>query len=107
MQAKGLSMYKKFSFGMAKEDFDSELWEVFNDVERIRNNWRGIWSIPFTKLFSNINPVLAYQANSLIMNIFNDINRKNSIDIKNLINNMFVFSEQAWDKVKQNAEKQL
>ena len=106
LQAKGNSMYKKFSFGRAKNDFSKNAWKAIDDVGCIRNNWKGI-DMPFAKLFSNINPILSYQISSSIINMFKNINRMNDANIKNLIGSMFILSEQAWEEIKKNVKKSL
>ena len=100
LNAKGIFTYKKFSFSMAKKDFKKKYWEVIDYAGSIRRNWKSAGSLPFIGLGSGINPLLAYQLNSRIMDLFKDIKKMNNIDAEYLVENMFRLSEEAWSKVK-------
>jgi len=100
LNAKGIFVYKKLSFEMAKKDFKKEAWEVIDYASSIRRNWKSAGSLPFIRLSSSINPLLAYQLNSGVMDFFNDIKKINNIDTKYLVENMFRLSEEAWNKIK-------
>jgi predicted nucleotidyltransferase len=99
LNAKGIFVYKKLSFEMAKKDFKKEAWEVIDYASSIRRNWKSAGSLPFIRLSSSINPLLAYQLNSRVMDFFKDIKKINNIDTKYLVENMFRLSEKAWNKI--------
>ena len=107
LQAKGILVYKKFSFGIAKKDFKKEDWKVIDEVSSIRRNWKSIGNFPLISLSSRINPLLAYQLNSRVMGLFKNIKKINNINTKYLVENMFKLSENAWDRIKQNENKRL
>ena len=104
LQAKGSLMYKKFSFSKAKKDFDKKTWEVIESVSSLRSNWKKFPTLTFINSYANINPLIYYQINSRIVDIFDGIIKKNNIDRKKLIKKMLDFSEQAWSKIKKNAK---
>ena len=99
LQTRGILVYKKFSFDIAKKDFKKSDWEVIDNVSSIRSNWKEFRVAPLIRLCSNINPLLFYQLNSRLMDFFK---MRNKIYTKNLIENMFNLSEETWSKVKQN-----
>lgn len=107
LNAKGIFLYKKFSFEMAKRDFKKKHWEAIDYAGSARRNWKSAGSLPFIRLSSGINPLLAYQLNSRVMDFFKDIKKINNIDIKYLIENMFRLSEEAWSKVKNANTKKV
>ncbi|MEK6869435.1 MAG: hypothetical protein AABX74_04350 [Nanoarchaeota archaeon] len=105
LQAKGTPTYKKFSFDKAKKDFKEEDWKVVDYVSSLRSDWRSFVTLPLIKPLANINPLLCYQVNAKIIDIFGGVGKKNSIDAKRLVENMFSLSEQAWRKIRKNADK--
>ena len=102
LQANGIIVYKKFSFDIAKKDF-KDSWEVIDDVSSIRSNWKYLGVIPLISLYSKMNPILCYQLNSRIIDLFKDIKKINDINIKNMVESMFKLSEEAWSRIKKNA----
>ncbi|MBS3096846.1 hypothetical protein J4480_05405 [Candidatus Woesearchaeota archaeon] len=100
LQAKGVHIYKKFSFAMAKEDFGKKLWEPIDAVSKIRKDWKTPNEIPFVDRISGMNPLFAYQINSRYWDLFNGIGRLNNIDIKKLLTQMSLLAENAWNKIK-------
>ncbi len=104
LQAKGILVYKKFSFDMAKKDFRKEYWEAIDDITSIRSSWRYSTSTLPIDFGSSVNPLLYYQVNSRVVDLFKDIKKINKIDTKELIGEMLMLSEEAWSKVKKNAK---
>lgn len=100
LQAKGINVYKKFSFNLARKDFDKSLWSPIDTVSGIRMKWKTPNNIPLINLISNVNPLLAYQINSRYWDVFNKINKLNHFNIKKLIIDMHTLSENAWNKIK-------
>jgi hypothetical protein len=100
LQAKGILIYKKFSFDLAKKDFDKRLWNPVDAVSSIRKKWKTPNKISLINLISSINPLLAYQLNSRYLDVFYNINRLNNINMKKLVVEMHALSENAWAKIK-------
>ena len=100
LNAKGIFVYKRLSFEMAKKDFKKEAWEVIDYASSIRRNWKNTGSLPFIRLGSSINPLLAYRLNSRVVDFFKDIKKINNINTKYLVENMFRLSEGAWNRIK-------
>jgi hypothetical protein len=99
LQAKGISLYKKFSFSRARKDFSEDEWAVVREVELIRKRWSfGVRN--FTGGFARINPLLAYRINAKLADFSSDVGKSNSIDTKKIIEKMFHLSESAWEKIK-------
>ena len=101
LQSRGILTYKKFSFGIAKKDFKKEDWRVIEQVSSIRSGWKDYGAMPLADLFSKINPLLYYQLNSRVSDLFKSANK---IDAKNIVNGMFELSEEAWSRVKKDAK---
>lgn len=99
LQAKGIHVYKKFSFDIAKKDFTKENWDIIKKIEKVRSRWVPQKRSIFT-YYSKINPVLAYQLNYRFMDLFDSIVIKNKIDTARIIKAMFKLSEKAWSKIK-------
>ncbi len=99
LQSKGILVYKKFSFGMAKKDFSNEDWKVIDDVGSIRFNWSATAS-PSLPLFSRINPLFYYRASSRLSDLFRNIKKSNKVDEADVIHRMHRLSEKVWDKAK-------
>ena len=104
LQAKGILTYKKFSFGIAKKEFKKSDWEVIEKASSIRSDWKDFGIPPLITPASRTNPLLHYQLNSKVMDM---LNRKNKIDCKSLIENMFKLSEKAWSRIKENAKRRI
>ena len=104
LNAKNIFIYKKFSFDIAKKDFKKKVWRVVDEASAIRRNWKGFGKMSLVSLGSRINPLIAYQLNSRLMDLFNDIAGRNNINTRYLVENMFKLSEEAWSKVKENAK---
>lgn len=105
LQAKGILVYKKFSFDIAKKDFRKDSWKIINNVSSIRSNWKNFGIVPLISLYSKVNPLLCYQLNSRIVDLFKNINKLNNIDTINITENMHELSEEAWSKIKENAKR--
>ncbi len=101
LQAKGILVYKKFSFDIAKKDFKKDIWKIIEEVSSIRSNWKGFGSSRFIQKFSKLNPLLFYQLNSRIMDIFKNTNKDNKINTDKIIKSMFWLSEDAWGRSKE------
>ena len=104
LQAKGNPMYKKFTFDVAKEDFEKEDWQIIDDISSMRRDWKSNGILPFINLFSRINPLLYYQINSRFIDLFKDIKEENKIDINNIAKEMFKLSEVAWRQIKNESK---
>lgn len=102
LQAKGILVYKKFSFELAKKDFRKESWNVIDNASSIRLNWRNSGTMPLIDVYSRANPLLYYQLNSRVVDLFKNTAKINNINTKQLIESMFKLSEEAWSKVKEN-----
>jgi hypothetical protein len=50
------SVYKKYSFDMAKKDFSEEDWEIMDEISEIRENWHYKMNPIKKKLFTITNP---------------------------------------------------
>jgi hypothetical protein len=100
LQAKGIHVYKKFSFAIARKDFDGGLWSPVDEVTNIRKEWKAPGGMPFIETISNINPLLAYQINSKYVDITNSIQRLNNFDIKKIVIGMHALSESALGRIK-------
>ena len=107
LQAKGILVYKKFSFDIAKKEFKKSSWQAINSASSIRSNWKGFGTIPPIHLFSKINPLLYNQLNSRALDLFKDLKKENKIDTKKMIKGIFELSEEAWSKIKENAKKKI
>ena len=104
LQAKGILVYKKFSFGMARKDFSKNPWKIIDDVSHLRSNWKNnSYPVPLG-FFSKINPLVYYQLNSRIMDLFKNAEKINGIDTNNIIKSMYELSEEAWSRTKENAK---
>lgn len=101
LQAKGKSVYKKYSFAIAEKDFSDSEWKAVKHAKSIRGNWKLDGAVPFLKLMSKINPVPAYLLNSRYLGMAKAINE--SIDKKLIINGMRGLMQKAMQKLK--AEK--
>ena len=99
LQAKGMHVYKKFSFAIARKDFDGNLWNPIDAVTNIRKEWKAPSEMPFIKAISNINPLLAYQINSKYWDASHKIERLNYVNTKKLVTGMHALSESALHKV--------
>mgnify|MGYP001388920141 CR=1 FL=1 len=99
LQAKGIHVYKKYSFAKAKKDFEAGEWRVMKGVEKLRNHWKMKNSNIF-KAYEKINPILAGQARARYLDVFKQILSENNVDTKEIIDQMFVLSEKAWTKIK-------
>ena len=99
LQAKGKNVYKKYSFDMAKKDFDDKEWQIIKDVEDVRKNWSKT-KTSFIRNYSKINPLLVYQLNAKFLDYFGNIKNTNKKDVKFLVDSMFELSEKAWKKIK-------
>lgn len=104
LQARGILMYKKFSFDMAKKDFKKDIWKIMDDISSMRLNWKGFKVAPLINSFSELNPLFYYQLNSRVIDLFKDIKKENKIDVRYIVKNMFKFSEEAWRKIKENVK---
>lgn len=100
LQAKGKPMYKKFAFDIAEKDFKKEEWQVIDNVSSIRKNWNSIGVFPLINLFSKVNPLLCYQLNSRMTDLFKNAKKDNRIDMKYITRNMHGLSEEGWSKIK-------
>lgn len=100
LQAKGIHVYKKFSFGIAQKDFDDDLWGPIDAVTDIRKKWKSPSNMPLIETASNINPLLAYQINSKYLDLFHKIEKLNNFDIKKIVVRMHALSESALSKIK-------
>ncbi|MBI2541510.1 nucleotidyltransferase domain-containing protein [Candidatus Woesearchaeota archaeon] len=100
LQAKGMHIYKKFSFAIARKDFDDALWNPIDEVTGIRKKWKSPGEMPLIGAVSGINPLLAYQINSKYLDIFNKIKKCNDFNIKKIITGMYDLSESALKKIK-------
>lgn len=98
LQVKGISLYKKYSFDIAKKDFKKNEWQVIDEVSALRLKWKEYPAMPLIKTFSKANPLLFYQLNSKLIDILNP--NKNKIDTESIIKKMHAFSESAWSKIK-------
>ena len=105
LQASKIIVYKKFSFDIAKKYFKKSDWKVVDEASSIRSSWNNFRVMPLAGQFSRINPLLAYQLNSRISDLFNDIKKANRIDAEKISYNMLRLSEAAWDMVKKDAKK--
>jgi hypothetical protein len=99
LQAKGIHVYKKYSFAKAKKDFELRDWKVMEGVENLRNHWKMKNSNMF-KTYEKINPILAGQVRARYLDVFKQILSENNVDTKEIIDQMFVLSEKAWAKIK-------
>ena len=107
LQAKGMPMYKKFSFSIAKKDFKKEAWRVIDNASSIRLKWKCRGTLALVELFSKTNPLLYYRLNASITDIFWDAKKENRINIDSMAKSMFSLSEEAWNNIKKNAHKKL
>ena len=98
LQAKGISLYKRYSFDIAKKDFKKNEWQVIDEVSALRLKWEGFPIMPPIRTISKINPLLFYQLNSRLVDFLNM--NKNKIDAESIIKGMHTFSESAWSKIK-------
>lgn len=94
--ARGIHAYKKYSFEIAKRDFQKDLWKPILTVEKIRQNWKPLKASPFITQMAEINPLLWYQINSR----FFSISQINNINTKYLIEEMYKTSKYAYLKIK-------
>jgi len=99
LQAKGKNMYKKYSFDIAKKDFNRDNWQIIKEVENIRKSWPKT-KTSFIKNYSGINPLLAYQLNAKCLDYLGDTKNTDKKDVKFLVDGMFKLSEKAWEKIK-------
>tara|TARA_Y100000294_G_scaffold177259_1_gene202059 strand:- start:3921 stop:5168 length:1248 start_codon:yes stop_codon:yes gene_type:complete len=97
LEAKGIHVYKKHSFGIVKKDFKKDLWKPILTVEKIRQNWKPLKALPFITQMAEINPLLGYQINSRFFNI----SQINNINTKYLIEEMYKTSKYAYIKIKE------
>lgn len=104
LQAKGILVYKKFSFGIAKKDFSSESWEVIDRASGIRSSWKAFGAAPLIGVYSRMNPMLCWRLNSQIMDLFCGAGKLNNINVKNLAEGMLRLSEEAWINAKEYAK---
>mgnify|MGYP001559612444 FL=1 len=100
LQAKGINVYKKFSFDLAKKEFNKRLWRPIDTISSIRKKWKTPNKIPLIDLISSVNPLLAYQLNSKYWDVFHNINGLNKINMRKLVEEMHALSENAWAKIK-------
>ena len=64
-----LAFDKKYSFEIAKRDFQKDLWKPILTVEKMRQNWKPLKALPLINKIAEINPLLWYQINSRFFNI--------------------------------------
>jgi hypothetical protein len=101
LQAKGTLVYKKFSFDIAKKDFNKHEWGIIDYISSVRSNWVSAGNMPVVDILAERNPLLFYQLNSRFMDLFNSINKCNKINTEGIIDSMLQFSEKAWKKIKE------
>ena len=95
--AKGIHVYKKYSFEIAKRDFQKDLWKPILTVEKMRQNWKPLKALPLINKIAEINPLLWYQINSRFFNI----SLTNNINTKYLVEKMYKTSKHAYLKIKE------
>ena len=99
LQAKGLHMYKKFSFDIAKKDFGKKEWDVVDYVSSLRRNWKSPKNFSLIVPYAEINPLLAYQLNSKLMDISSNVTKLNRINIKKIVSGMRALADSAEKKI--------
>ena len=99
LQAKGLHMYKKFSFDIAIKDFGKKEWDVVDYVSSLRRNWKSPKNFSLIVPYAEINPLLAYQLNSKLMDISSNVTKLNRINIKKIVSGMRALADSAEKKI--------
>ena len=99
LQAKEVYVYKKFSFEMARKDFHKEVWRPIETMTKIREGWRPFPELPFVRMKAMVNPVAAYQANAIVGDAVLGMKRKNNVAAGELVSQMGVLAEEAWEKI--------
>ncbi|MBI2661768.1 hypothetical protein HYX09_05905 [Candidatus Woesearchaeota archaeon] len=100
LQARGLHVYKKFSFDIARKNFTDEEWKPIDYVSGLRQRWRQPRKLIFAHAYSRINPLFAYQLNARYWDTFSNLARLNSIDMKLLVDGMGRLAGSASEKLK-------
>ena len=107
LQAKGIIVYKKFSFDIAKKDFSRDCWKAIDNASLTRNKWKRFPRLPLADFLSKINPLLFYQLNFRVIDLVRSSGMKNNINAGSIAKGMLGLSEEAWKKVRKNAIKQI
>jgi hypothetical protein len=100
LQTKGIHVYKKYSFDLVRKDFNKNIWTPIDIVSSIRKNWKTPNKMLLIDTISNINPLLAYQINSKYWDLSNEIFRLNNINIKKIVEEIYIFSKKAQYSIK-------
>lgn len=101
LQAKGISVYKKYSFDIVKKEFTEKEWEVIRTATNIRKEWKEYPINHLTKGYAHINPIAAYQGNYRLMDYIKGVEKENKMNTEKLIRDMHTLSEKAWKRIKQ------
>ena len=75
LQAKGILVYKKFSFDIARKDFSKNDWKAVDYVSGLRQGWKDSGAMPLSRL-TRINPLAYYQLSSRAKDLLGGIRRK-------------------------------
>jgi hypothetical protein len=97
LQAKGVFVYKKHSFGMVQKEFSKELWRPIDEMTRVRGEWAPLPANPGIEGLAAVNPFAAYQLNAKIIDLRGSMKNMN-IDAKLLCEGMHLLSEEAWKR---------
>ena len=86
LQARGIYIYKKFSFEKARKDFPKKVWNIINQATKIRANWRIISILP-----KWVRELLKFYPNPIFLKVF-DLKFNNKIPqwIMNILGNSYL-----------------
>jgi hypothetical protein len=101
LQVKGIVVYKKFSFGIARKEFSPELWKPIEEMTSIRSNWKPLPHFPLIESLARLNPIAAHHLNARLLDVYGSMH-KTTIDIKNLVEGMHLLAEEAWMKARRS-----
>ncbi len=99
LQARGIIVYKKFSFDIARKDFDAKTWQVMDTVSNIRRQWVAP-PYDFGAGYAYLNPTAAYQLHAKIIDRISPVTKKNIPNLPAIISDMYALSESAWSRIK-------
>lgn len=99
LQAKGLHVYKKFSFDIAKRDFSKKEWDVIDYASSLRKSWKSPKNLSLIIPYAKVNPLLAYQINSKYWDIMHNIIKLNKMDMEKIVGGMKILVDSASNKI--------